>query len=972
MGPMPQPAPGAISFQYLAEIAIGATARVDLCRATGPGREGQLLAVKRLHSHIAQDPAFANMFLDEVWMTAALKHPNVVEVAGWGTDSQGTYLAVELVQGVSLARLMKTVFDTGEVFSERMVVFVASQLCAGLVAAHGLRSADGEILNLVHRDLTPGNVLVSFAGDVKIADFGLAKAKQRVTKTLTGLLKGRPQYMAPEQARGQDIDGRADLFSLGVLLFELFAGRRPWSATSELQIMHVTANEPPLDLRECRPKIDKGLVAIVMGCLEKDPAARFSTAEEVVERLEEWLRAHGYMDGNEEALGRFIRRNAMRQMRWFERAVSGDLAPMPDSMRPRTSGAVRSPVVRSPDPTRTNDPRRARVKPRRPIDSETTEVTDAESKVAALQLDPGLPRIVEVKETTNETVRPAALKPPALADLPLAPGEATPSGIDWGEEVPTLVQLAQQGASKSSAQERARVKPRVPAGRPMFESRGIFDEDSDQRATNVHDPRDSASDSISDLVSTRERQAAQLIDDPESEEVPTLPLQSMSQRTQVPPTPNVPRMPMRPGDRGRAPLPLAPPAAGSKPPERLGTVNIPPPPLSPTMKPHAPSSGVPPMPMSPPHAPSGGMATPLPPSPSPRGAGLSAPPMAGVATLPPPPSPRDSALASGFPPPSRLDQSSPLSGVRANEALSQDVLQAEAERLLTEAARASDEAKRAAAHAVRRAMMAKLMGEAAEIAAEAFRMSATSGLGAAIRRLEEARSIEQAVQRGELGPSEVLHSRAPPTLGVGTSALLRAAAAPPADPSSQNGHRAPSTAPPSYAGGQVSSSSHPVAPAPPSPSPAAMVPLPTPNPGGWVPASEPRSGRVPAAWVPSAARRETPAPMEVAPSPRSPPSAPSPPQSPAAMPVTLHLAAPGAMTPQGTVRLQSDRGPLPTTEPLFNLAAAKQQSGSSAFDDVAFKNRLQPTLLGMPVPVAILFITGGFLIIALVTWILLR
>ena len=267
MPPLLEPSLGAISFQHLAEIAAGATARVDLCRAVSGAREGQLLAVKRLHPHIAQDPAFANMFLDEAWMTAALKHKNVVEVAGWGTDAQGTYLAVELVQGVSLARLMKTVFDTGEVFSERMVVFIASELCAGLSAAHALRAPDGELLHLVHRDLSPGNVLVSFSGDVKIADFGLAKAKQRVTKTLTGLLKGKPQYMSPEQAKGQPIDGRADLFSLGVLLFELFAGRRPWSATSELQIMHVTANEPPLDLRECRPKIDKELVAFVTGCL---------------------------------------------------------------------------------------------------------------------------------------------------------------------------------------------------------------------------------------------------------------------------------------------------------------------------------------------------------------------------------------------------------------------------------------------------------------------------------------------------------------------------------------------------------------------------------------------------------------------------------------------------------------------------------------------------------------------------------
>src|SRR5262245_34425046 len=300
MARVPEPSVGAISFQFLAEITVGATARIDMCRAVGGERNGQLLAVKRLLPHIAEDPSFSNMFLDEVWMTASLKHTNVVEVAGWGQDAQGAYLAVELVQGVSLARLMKTVFDTGEIFSERMVVFIVSRICRGLAAAHALRSPEGELLYLVHRDLTPGNVLVGFNGDVKIADFGLAKAKQRLTKTLTGLLKGQPAYMAPEQARGGEIDHRVDLFSLGVVMFELFAGQRPWSSQSEFETVQVTATEPPADLRELRPRIDKELVSIVMKCLEKDPVNRFQGAEEIGKRLEDWLSTHGYTDGNEE------------------------------------------------------------------------------------------------------------------------------------------------------------------------------------------------------------------------------------------------------------------------------------------------------------------------------------------------------------------------------------------------------------------------------------------------------------------------------------------------------------------------------------------------------------------------------------------------------------------------------------------------------------------------------------------------
>ncbi|WP_437785136.1 protein kinase domain-containing protein [Sorangium sp. So ce1097] len=337
MSRLPEPAPAALSLQFLAEIASGATTRVDLCRSVGPHRPGELLAVKRLHPHFAEDPTVSTRFFDEVRTTAALKHPNVVEVAGWGTDEQGWYFAVELVQGVSLARLMKTVFDTGEVFSERLVVYVGATLCRGLAAAHELRSPSGELLNLVHRDLTPGNVLVGFQGEVKIADFGLAKSSLRVMTTAVGARRRVTNYMAPEQARGGPADKRSDLFSLGVVLYELFSGKHPWPSSSDYELLRALTTQPAADLRELRPKIDKELVAIVMRCLERDASSRFQSADDILARLEGWLRSHGYLEGNEEALGRFVRRNAMRQMRWFERAVSGGFAGVDKAPRPSLS-----------------------------------------------------------------------------------------------------------------------------------------------------------------------------------------------------------------------------------------------------------------------------------------------------------------------------------------------------------------------------------------------------------------------------------------------------------------------------------------------------------------------------------------------------------------------------------------------------------------------------------------------------------
>jgi len=406
-----EPTQGELRSELLAEIAVGTTARVELCRVSEGARQGELVAVKRLHSHIADDPAFVDMFRDEVWMTAALKHPHVVEVVGWGRDEHGPWLAVELVRGVSLQRLMKTVFETGEKFSERMVVYLARCVCAGLAEAHSLRSSTGEHLNLVHRDLTPGNVLLGFRGEVKIADFGIAKAKQRLTKTLTGLLKGQPQYMSPEQVHGQPIDARSDIFALGVVLFELFSGRRPWQATNDLEAMRAITDADPADLKKLRPKIDKALVQVVEQCLQKDAAKRFQSAADLGGRLDQWLMVHGYRDGNQSSLGRFVRRNAMRQMRWFERAVVGEFA---------TSAKDERPV-----PMASSSPPQDATRPDHPISDAT---------------------------------------PRALGSGSGQHGDQDEE-IDWGEDGPTLIQKS-DGKLPKLPQRGSSARPRIPSVEP--------------------------------------------------------------------------------------------------------------------------------------------------------------------------------------------------------------------------------------------------------------------------------------------------------------------------------------------------------------------------------------------------------------------------------------------------------------------------------------------------------------------------
>lgn len=411
------PSQGELSFELLAEIAVGATARIELCRVVEGRMGGELVAVKRLHPHIADDPQFVDMFRDEVWMTAALKHQHVVEVVGWGQDARGPWLAVEFVRGVSLQRLMKTVFETGEQFTERMIVYLARSMCDGLAEAHALRSTEGVHLNLVHRDLTPGNVLLGFDGQIKITDFGLAKAKQRLTNTLTGLLKGQPQYMSPEQVQNVPLDGRSDVFALGVMLFELFTGRRPWNASTDLDAMRAITSEEPADLQSLRPKIDKALVEVVHRCLEKAPENRFQSALELRDRFQQWLDAHGYRSENHLTLARFVRRNAMRQMRWFERATAGEFADearaqhaqqvLSQPVRPVTPAGPASGAVVKEEHTRDERPSSRRAVPNPRAEAKTRTLADGGGVEDSKTLEDG-----------------------KLSD---------PDSIDWGEDGPTLV-----------------------------------------------------------------------------------------------------------------------------------------------------------------------------------------------------------------------------------------------------------------------------------------------------------------------------------------------------------------------------------------------------------------------------------------------------------------------------------------------------------------------------------------------------
>ncbi|MFT3770878.1 MAG: protein kinase [Minicystis sp.] len=781
------PAAGALPFEPLAEIAVGATARVDLCRVPPPHpQQGRLLAVKRLHPHIADDPTFVNQFLDEVWMTAALKHPNVVEVAGWGNDEEGSYLAVELVQGVSLFRLMKTIFDTGEAFTERMVVYLGACITRGLAVAHALRAPNGELLNLVHRNLTPGNVLLGFNGEVKIADFGMAKAKQRLTKTLTGMRKGEPTYMAPEAARADAIDARADLFSFGVMLFELFSGRRPWAGKTDIDMVQSTLRDPPADLRELRPKIDRELVNVVNRCLEKDPAARFQSAREITDRFDEWLHVHGYQEGNEEALARFVRRNAMRQMRWFERAIAGEMAPQKVGRdHPRvptytehTQGGARAsrseidaprpPSIPLPPPPPGVIPpppppgllSRPLVPPRggnAPVDPRTLRAQAAvqQLKKLAPAVEPPRPKgraRVPALDDGDGDVTDVELRVAAMAQQ--GPPRITAADVDdeeeTGEEIPTLVQRgdAQIMALRAEARKNEARKLQNRAPKPPYVSPGlIVDEESDQRITEVKkEQQRAAGPGVISIVD-------------QDSELPTEPIQSKGKR---------------PGD-----LP-APPAAGSR--ARTGAMRPPVIPPSPDIPPRPfptapmkPASALPPPPPPAPRSSPGPHvetqvtgAAPVvaarPASgPEPRPLAGSAPaaaaPVYDGSKSPGRPADSTASVSAASYDTSRVSQPDDVQVIdrdvlRQQVLHSEEGLVAESDRLAIEAVRRAEEARAAQLRAERKAAAARLAADAARIAAEAVQMIRTAGIAAAAKRLEEAHAIEQNMIAGRFPASQ--------------------------------------------------------------------------------------------------------------------------------------------------------------------------------------------------------------------------
>jgi serine/threonine-protein kinase len=278
-------------FELIAELASGGMGTVYLARLGGAGGFQRLYAIKRLHEHLARHSEFIEMFLDEARLAARIHHPNVVPILEIGTTDAGYYLVMEYVEGDTAGHLFHCASQEGKVIPPRVSIRIVLDALAGLHAAHEGTDDEGRNLEIVHRDVSPHNVLVSVDGVSRITDFGIARAASRLAVTRTGQLKGKIAYMAPEQARSEKIDRRADVFAMGICLWEMLARRRLFKAEAEGETLNRLLYEPIPALRTVDPEIPKELEAIVVKALTRDLEQRYATAADFADALEDAARS---------------------------------------------------------------------------------------------------------------------------------------------------------------------------------------------------------------------------------------------------------------------------------------------------------------------------------------------------------------------------------------------------------------------------------------------------------------------------------------------------------------------------------------------------------------------------------------------------------------------------------------------------------------------------------------------------------
>jgi serine/threonine-protein kinase len=275
-------------YRLIAELGHGGMAEVYLAVSQGPAGFNKLVVVKQIRPQLATDPEFLTMFLDEARLAARLSHGNVVQTNEVGQDGNRYFIAMEYLEGQPLNRILHRVGRDGGL-TMGMQLRIIIEMLGGLHHAHELADYDGTPLGVVHRDVTPHNVFVTYDGQIKVVDFGIAKAMNSSAETRVGVVKGKVAYMAPEQARGERVDRRADIFSAGVMIWEAATGRRLWKGIPDLTVLHRIINGDIPSPRSVVPDIPEHLEAICLRALALRKEDRYATAADLAAELDTLL-----------------------------------------------------------------------------------------------------------------------------------------------------------------------------------------------------------------------------------------------------------------------------------------------------------------------------------------------------------------------------------------------------------------------------------------------------------------------------------------------------------------------------------------------------------------------------------------------------------------------------------------------------------------------------------------------------------
>ena len=336
-------------YLLLGQVAVGGMAEIYKARYADPNMPPLEIAIKRILPSYTEDESFVTMFKDEGNIAIRLKHPNIVNIYEVGEVNNDWYIAMEYIHGTDLRILSDACEKYHKRFTPTQIARVMCETAKALDYAHKCTADDGTPLNIVHRDCTPHNIMISHRGEVKLMDFGIAKAASRATKTRVGTVKGKSSYMSPEQARGKNLDGRSDMFTLGTVAWEMLTGYRLFKAASDFDILTKVLKSEIIHPSDMDSNIPRELGDIFMKTLERDRDMRYPTCGVLATALENWLNQYG--DGSDRRLGEFVLDLTNKQGHSFSELPDyvpgnalytyddGNFIPKNGSMRPATVNA---------------------------------------------------------------------------------------------------------------------------------------------------------------------------------------------------------------------------------------------------------------------------------------------------------------------------------------------------------------------------------------------------------------------------------------------------------------------------------------------------------------------------------------------------------------------------------------------------------------------------------------------------------